>query len=181
MNPESSPSSLSDDDLRSIVGWAAECAERALPIFEATAPEDFRPREAIQAAHAFARHEVSMVALNRVGWAALTASQEVGDPVASAAAWAAGTVAFSAYTDSMPTQDQINYILNAAAYAAYAIALRTEGRAADLASADDAEVQWAIERASSQVRRLVQELPGRVPSTGRLGTLFDRLDTGLRR
>jgi hypothetical protein len=35
-----------------LVTWAADCAERVLPIFEAEAPGDERPREAIEAAGA---------------------------------------------------------------------------------------------------------------------------------
>jgi hypothetical protein len=39
--------------------FAADCAERALPIFEASYPYDKRPRLAIEAARAFARGEIN--------------------------------------------------------------------------------------------------------------------------
>ena len=48
---------LSEGD-RYLVGlWAADCAERVLPLFEAKAPSDTRPREAIEGIRTFARGE----------------------------------------------------------------------------------------------------------------------------
>jgi hypothetical protein len=38
---------LSDEERRLLGLWAADCAERALPLFEAKASSDTRPREAI--------------------------------------------------------------------------------------------------------------------------------------
>ena len=38
---------LSEDDRRLIGFWAADCAERVLPLFEAKAPTDTRPRDAL--------------------------------------------------------------------------------------------------------------------------------------
>ncbi|MEV6785217.1 putative immunity protein, partial [Streptomyces sp. NPDC051098] len=45
---------LSEHELREIAGYAADCARRTLSIFEQSLPDDTRPREAIDAAHAFA-------------------------------------------------------------------------------------------------------------------------------
>ncbi|WP_372339551.1 putative immunity protein, partial [Nocardiopsis sp. CC223A] len=45
---------LGDDERRLLTRWAADCAERALPLFEAMAPGDGRPREAVEAARAYA-------------------------------------------------------------------------------------------------------------------------------
>jgi hypothetical protein len=43
---------LSEDDRRVLAVWAADCAERTLSLFEAQAPSDARPRDAIsQRAH----------------------------------------------------------------------------------------------------------------------------------
>jgi hypothetical protein len=39
--------------------FAADCAERVLPLFESQRPGDTRPREAIAAARAFARAEIT--------------------------------------------------------------------------------------------------------------------------
>ena len=42
-----------DLDRPRLVTFAADCAERVLPIFEARYPEDLRPRQAIEAARAW--------------------------------------------------------------------------------------------------------------------------------
>jgi len=54
MGAEKDYFTLSLDTLRSLGGWAADCAERALPLFEQHAPADFRPRAAIEGIRAFA-------------------------------------------------------------------------------------------------------------------------------
>lgn len=38
---------LSESDRRLVAEWAAACAERVLPLFEAESPNDDRPRAAI--------------------------------------------------------------------------------------------------------------------------------------
>ena len=40
------------------VQWAADCAERALPLFEARHPNDARPRQALDAAREIGRAHV---------------------------------------------------------------------------------------------------------------------------
>src|SRR5690349_10894184 len=133
---------LNNEDLRPIALWAAACAERALPVFEAKAPNDTRPREAITAARDFARSGERTAALRKAAWAAHAAAREVGDPAAAAAARAASTAAGSAYTHPIATPHQINHLLSPAAYAAHAIALGAE----DEDSVCEAEVRWAIEQ-----------------------------------
>src|SRR5215218_1204368 len=50
--------------------FAADCAERVLPIFERRCPQDDRPRQAIEAARAFARGEIGDAAREAAGAAA---------------------------------------------------------------------------------------------------------------
>jgi hypothetical protein len=50
---ESDKIELTERELREIVGYAADCARRALSIFEQSLP-DTCPRDAVDAAHAFA-------------------------------------------------------------------------------------------------------------------------------
>jgi hypothetical protein len=50
---------LSEDDRRTVAGWAADCAERVLALFENAAPGDDRPRDAIVRARAYAAGELS--------------------------------------------------------------------------------------------------------------------------
>jgi Imm-5 like putative immunity protein len=42
-----SPQTLSEADRRTVAVWGADCAERVLGLFEAEAPRDSRPRDAI--------------------------------------------------------------------------------------------------------------------------------------
>src|SRR6478752_5634477 len=55
-----SPQTLSEGDRRLVAAWAADCAERVLGLFEAAAPEDRRPREAIARTRSFARGELDV-------------------------------------------------------------------------------------------------------------------------
>ena len=52
---------LTDPDHHLLAHWAAECAEHVLHLFDEARPSDTRPREAIEAARAWARGELSMM------------------------------------------------------------------------------------------------------------------------
>ena len=43
-----------------LAGWASECVERVLPVFEERHPQDDRPRKALEVTRAFARGEISV-------------------------------------------------------------------------------------------------------------------------
>ncbi|MFS2031793.1 putative immunity protein, partial [Curtobacterium sp. CT11-45] len=58
-----SPQSLTEADRRIVAGWAADCAERVLPLFEREAPTDGRARDAIERARAFSRGELDAAGL----------------------------------------------------------------------------------------------------------------------
>jgi len=53
-----SPQALSEADRRIVAAWAADCAEHVLELFEAEAPSDGRPRDAIARTRAFAGGEL---------------------------------------------------------------------------------------------------------------------------
>ena len=67
--------------------FAADCAERVLPIFEREYPTDDRPRKAIAAARAFARGEIDAAARDAAGAAAWAAAGAAAWDAARAAAW----------------------------------------------------------------------------------------------
>ncbi len=74
--------------------WAVECAEHVLPLFEARAKRDRRPRAALEAARAWTRGERSVAQLRVAAFAAHAAARAVGrHPAAVAAARAAGHAA----------------------------------------------------------------------------------------
>ncbi|WP_179119538.1 putative immunity protein [Ensifer adhaerens] len=154
------PLPLTEDDLRHITRWAVLSAERALPVFEAAAPADPRPRHAIAAARAFAEGAPRSTTLRKVAWGAHAAAREIGDPAAKAAAQAASAAAGAAYTHPIETPHQINHVLAPTAYAIQALSLG----APDEAEAIEREVEQALAAASPELRRIVERMPGRKPS-----------------
>ncbi|RYB95150.1 hypothetical protein EUA93_12830 [Nocardioides oleivorans] len=138
--------SLGDDHHRLLALWAAECAEHVLALFETERPDDPRPREAIEAARAWARGEAAMMTTRAVGGHAMGAARELsGAP--RFAAYAAGQAAVVAHV--------AEHDLGAAAYAikaAVAAAPPTESDATRLA-----ERAWQRARLPDAARSLVLE------------------------
>jgi hypothetical protein len=118
---------LSPDDLREVTGFAAGCAEIVLDVFESVHPDDARPREAIDAAWAFARGGRRGKALRDTAWAALRAAGETDDAAAEHAARAAMAAASAAYLHPLADAHQVKHILGAAAHAARAVELAAGG------------------------------------------------------
>ncbi|MDW4573477.1 hypothetical protein R8Z57_11905 [Microbacterium sp. M3] len=142
-----SPQSLTDTERRLVAAWAADCAERVLPLFEADAPGDDRPRDAIARARGFARGELDAAGEIRRRFVAGRAAHAAAAPAAVAAARAAAQAAGAAHMGA--------HALGAAAYAA---------RAAGLAAADpDAavadELAWQLARMTDDVSAALRLLP----------------------
>jgi hypothetical protein len=168
---------LSEEE-RGLVGlWAADCAERVLPLFEAIAPSDARPREAVDGIRAWARGDMRPGRLRTIAVAAHAAAREVDDPIAAAAARAAGSAAAAAFMHAPETIGTEKHCLGAAMYAARACELA----APDDPHAGDDEIRWAVEHASAAVREIVRGLPALGPAHGRLEVLLHELDASLRR
>ena len=55
---ERHPSTRSEEDRRELIVWAVDCCERLLPLFTEAAPDDPRPRAALDGALAFGRGEL---------------------------------------------------------------------------------------------------------------------------
>ncbi len=173
---ESKYFTLTLESLRAIGGWAADCAERALSIYEKHADSDSRPRAAIEGIREFAGGGKRVARLRTLALQAHAAAREVGDPAAAAAARAAGVAAASAYTHPLADVQQTKHIVGPAAYAALALELDHAGDP----GVGDAEVRWAIEHAPSEVRAVLQQMPARQPGNSRLDTLLYELDAGIR-
>ncbi|MCT2196460.1 Imm5 family immunity protein [Paenibacillus sp. p3-SID1389] len=124
-------------DQRTLALWAAECAERVLPCFEAARPKDLRPRQAIEAARAWVRGEVSMAAARAAAVAAHNAAHDAGHASAGAAARAAGHAAATAHV--------AGHAAHSATYAAKAIAYAADNAEAAKARAEQ-ERQWQLRR-----------------------------------
>lgn len=177
MKLKPAPIALSEEDRRLVGFWAADCAERVLALFEARAPSDLRPQEAIESVRAFASGGKRTARLRSLAWAAYAAAREIGDPAAAAAARAAGLAAATAYLHALATPHQARHVLGPAAYAARACELA----ARDAPGVGDKEIRWAIKRASPTVREVLRRMPARDLGRSRLGVLLYQLDTGLRR
>lgn len=167
---------LSLDQLRAIGGWAADCAERALPVFEAHHPSDTRPRAAIEGIRLFAGGGKRAARLRVLALDALAAAREAGDSAAAAAARAAGFAASSAYTHPLADVQQTKHIVGPAANAALALELDLVGNP----TIGDGEVRWAIEHAPAEVYDVLQQMPARQPGKSRLDMLLYALDQGIR-
>jgi len=110
---------LDERDHRSLVLWAADCAEHVLPYFEQNYPEDDRPRQALEAGRAWARGELSMRKARAAAFAAHTAARDADQAAARAAARAAGHAAATAHV-AAHARHAAAYALTAAAAAATA-------------------------------------------------------------
>ncbi|MFZ0970929.1 MAG: putative immunity protein [Solirubrobacteraceae bacterium] len=172
-----SPQTLSEADRRIVAVWAADCAERVLGLFEAQAPGDSRPRDAIARLRAFSNGELGVSEARR-RFVAHAAAREVSAPAAVAAARAAGQAA------SIPHMGA--HALGAAAYAVKAAGLA----APDPPNAVSEEIRWQLGRMSAEARAALRQLPpvGENPAgplgpgllaSGLLGTIIRDLQAGL--
>ncbi|MET4223767.1 putative immunity protein [Oerskovia enterophila] len=142
-----SPQALSEADRRLVALWAADCAERVLPLFEAEASGDGRARDGVERARAFGRGELGTAEEIRRRFVAGRAAHSVKAPAAVAAARAAGQASGVAHMGA--------HALGAAAYAAKAAALA----ATDQEAGRRAEVLWQVTHMTADVRTALVRLP----------------------
>ena len=167
---------LTLESLRALGSWAADCAERALSVYEKHVDSDSRPRAAIEGIRVFTGGGRRTAQLRSLALSAYSAAREADDPAAAAAARAAGLAAASAYTHPLVDVHQTKHILGPAAYAALALELDHAGDP----KIGDGEVRWAIEHATAEVREVLQQMPARQPGNSRLDTILYELDAGIR-
>ena len=176
MDHESNHFTLSLELLRAIGDWAADCADRALSVYETRAGSDSRPRAAIEGIRGFAGGGNRTARLRSLALEAMSAAHEVGDPAAAAAARAAGLAASSAYTHPLADVHQTKHIVGPAAYAALALELDHAGDA----NIGNSEIHWAIEHAPREACEILRQMPARQPGKSRLDTILYALDAGIR-
>jgi hypothetical protein len=160
---------LPEDDRRVLAAWAADCAERTLPLFETRAGGDSRPRDAVEGARAFARGELRIGPARALAAQAHAAARDADDPAATAAARAAGHAAAVAHMAA--------HALGVPAYAARAAAMAHP----DDPTAASAVVDRADEQATEAVRAVLRRLPQRTQGPGELGSLILELQDRLTR
>ena len=125
-------------DHKTLAIWAVACAERVLPYFEETVPEDHRPRKAVETLQAWINTGLfKMAVIRKASLDAHAAAREVGeDNPARSAARAAGQAVATAHVAT--------HAPGAAIYALQAV-----HRAAADADADTAvtkERNWQVQR-----------------------------------
>ena len=135
---------LTDPDHRLLALWAAACAEHVLPLFEAAAPEDSRPRQAIEMARAWVRGEVRMMEARAWAGHANAAARDLRG-AARHAAHAAGQAAAVAHVAA--------HDLGAAAYAIRAA--QAAAPADDAEHAGRLECRWQRDRIPPSLREVV--------------------------
>ncbi|NHA66763.1 putative immunity protein [Phycicoccus flavus] len=139
---------LTEDHHRLLAVWSAHCAEHVLPLFEAVAPDDDRPRRAVVATRAWVRGELRMMACRSAGGHAMGAARPLTG-AARFAAYAAGQAACVAHV--------AEHDLGAAAYALKAVRAAAEAAGEDPDAAARAECAWQRDRLPAQVCALVLE------------------------
>lgn len=128
---------LAEHDHRLLALWAADCAGHVLPYFEEKHPQDRRPRNAIEAARAWARGEIRCGEARAAALATHAAARDAGEPSARAAARAAGHAAATAHVAT-----------HARGVASYAVK-------AAAASGADRESDWQYRRLPKHLRPVV--------------------------
>ena len=135
---------LLDADHHLLALWAADCADHVLHHFERVRPDDHRPRQALDVAHAWVRGEVRMRDAHKAAFVSNAAAREVSG-AARFAALAAGQAVAVAHVAA--------HELGAAAYA-----IRAAGEAAPESERDEAarqECRWQREQLPDAIRDLV--------------------------
>jgi hypothetical protein len=121
-----------------LAAWAADCAERLLPLFEACSTDN-RPRRAVRTARAWVRGEVSVGDCMQAALGAHAAARSATNASAIAAARAAG--------HAVATAHAADHSLGPVIYGLKAIAAA--------GGATDAERAWQLEQLPDEVRKLV--------------------------
>ena len=107
---------LKIESLRLLGKWAADCAERALPIYEEYYEGDARPRDAIAGIRVFSDNGKRNAKLRVLAMDAFRAAREIKHFAASAAAQAASQAAATAFTHPLRDVQQTKHLLGPATY-----------------------------------------------------------------
>jgi hypothetical protein len=135
---------LTDEHHRLLATWAIACAQHVLHHFETARPEDSRPAQALDAAHAWVRGELGMMASRAAAFTSNAAAREAS----GAAKYAALAVGQAAAVPHVAAHD-----LGAAAYAIRSA--REAAAPADAYAAGDEECRWQREQLPPEIHDLV--------------------------
>lgn len=88
--PELTELTLTEPDRRELIGWAATCVRRLLPIFDRHRPDDDRLANALDAADRFREGKLTVGPMRKQAFACHAAARDCTDPAAAAVARACG-------------------------------------------------------------------------------------------
>ena len=142
-----SPQTLSEKDRRLVAGWAADCAERVLGLFESELPQDDRPRNLIKRTRAFADGSANIADEIRDRFKGGVGRSDVESESAMAAARSAGQAFAVAHMGA--------HALGAAGYAVKAVRLANR----DNPTVAEGEIQWQVGHMTDEVRTALKSLP----------------------
>jgi len=164
---------LTMDELRAVARFASDCAQELLTDFEAVAPDDSRPREAIDAARIFADGAARSNLQRTAAFASHRAAKGVSDEIAQLAALACGDAAAAAYLHPIAKASQVGHILRAAACVARATEL-SKG------TADADTVRALADRATPPLPEVLRRYPVALPGSSRVSQLMSAIDSAIR-
>lgn len=164
---------LTMGELRAVVRFAADCAQELLPDFEAVAPDDSRPRDAIDAARMFADGAPRSNRQRTAAFASHRAAKGVSDETAQLAALACGDAAAAAYLHPIARASQVGHILRAAACAARVAELKT-------GITDSDGVRVLADRAAPPLPEILRRYPVAPSGSSRVAQLMSALDSAIR-
>lgn len=180
MEPRTTPSLRPHLDLplakiRAVTAFNASCADLVLGLFESEHPQDARPRDAVDAARAFAsgeprsrRHRTSAVSAHR-------AAKGRGQ-CASHAVMAAGDAAASAYLHPLARATQVGHILRGPSHAALALRKKAGGNVDH-----DRSLDVVLERVTPAVVEVLCLYPQPSRGTSEVSGVMSSLDSLIRR
>jgi hypothetical protein len=129
---------------RLLASWAADCAEHVLGLFEVERSDDARPRQAIEAARAWAAGKCSVIQAREAAFAAHQAAKSVTGAAREAARSAGHAVAVAHMAD---------HELGAAAYAIRAVRAASPKKRRELDGWTECE--WQREQLPEAILELV--------------------------
>lgn len=170
---------LTMDELRAVARFAVESAEEVLPVFEAAAPDDPRPRAAVDAAWEFVNGANRSRSQRVTALDAHRAAAEADTEAVRLAARAAGDAASAAYLHPIAKATQVGHILRAAACAARVAELAEGGDGGD-PDVGERAIEQAGRRATPVVIDVLSRYPEAPRGKARVAHLMSTLDAALR-
>lgn len=167
---------LTMDEIRVVARYAADCASEVLVLFEQVHPDDRRPRDAVEAALAFADGAARSRLQRVTALDAHRAARDASTEAAKHAAHAAGDAAAAAYLHPLARATQVAHILRAPARAAHAAELAAGGDE----RVGEQRIEDAVGRAGPTLSGVLRRYPRAPVGRSRVAQLMTTLDAALR-